>query len=103
MRTHQIPEFIYHESLSADEVEAWLHQGEELGASWQKLFVRVRITFCAFLQSFYFLTLRNVMKLMYDVAVTLIYFCFSPSGFIKEAKESYPIAPTQSCFIKNRI
>ncbi|XP_021940680.1 WD repeat-containing protein 81-like isoform X2 [Zootermopsis nevadensis] len=41
LKTHQIPEFIYHESLNADEVELCLHQGEELGSSWQKLFVRV--------------------------------------------------------------
>jgi len=45
LRTHQIPEFIYHESLSTDEVEAWLHQGEEFGPSWQKLFVRVSMMF----------------------------------------------------------
>lgn len=58
LKTHQIPEFIYHESLNADEVELCLHQGEELGSSWQKLFVRVSITFC-FVECFYFLVLMD--------------------------------------------
>jgi len=52
LRAHQIPEFIYHESLSTDEVEAWLHQGEEFGPSWQKLFVRVSMII--FSSIFYF-------------------------------------------------
>ncbi|KAJ9590476.1 hypothetical protein L9F63_016507 [Diploptera punctata] len=41
LKNQQIPEFIYHDSLSEDEVAAYLHQDEDFGSTWLKLYVKV--------------------------------------------------------------
>jgi len=79
LRAHQIPEFIYHESLSTDEVEAWLHQGEEFGPSWQKLFVRVSMMFI--FSSTFFSILCNTVTLMCDRVLILTLFTYFSCRF----------------------
>lgn len=39
-------EFILHDSLSPEEVEAWLKQGENFGPAWQKLLLKVNRKNC---------------------------------------------------------
>lgn len=41
LRSHIISEFILHDSLNENEVEVSLHQAEEFGRWWQKVFIRV--------------------------------------------------------------
>ncbi|XP_067006086.2 WD repeat-containing protein 81 [Anabrus simplex] len=41
LRTHTVSKFIEHESFNPDEVEIWLHQRENLGPRWERLYIRV--------------------------------------------------------------
>ncbi|GLG94157.1 Neurobeachin [Gryllus bimaculatus] len=41
LRSHQLSDFIYHDTLNQDEVAVSLHQAEEFEPWWQKIFIRV--------------------------------------------------------------
>lgn len=41
MQSCQPPDFILHDLYGDDEVEAWVQQGEDLGADWCRLLLRV--------------------------------------------------------------
>ncbi|XP_063223458.1 WD repeat-containing protein 81 [Bacillus rossius redtenbacheri] len=41
VKTQSVPVFAPHESLSPEEVQAWMNQGEDLGASWSKVLIKV--------------------------------------------------------------
>ncbi|KAJ8871968.1 hypothetical protein PR048_028308 [Dryococelus australis] len=40
VKTQSVPEFIHHDTLSPEEVQAWVHQGEDLGPLWVKILIK---------------------------------------------------------------
>lgn len=43
LSNNEIPEFIYHDTLLSEEIQAWLYQKEELPQTWEKLLIQIVI------------------------------------------------------------